>query len=241
MTAALAVTCYSNAQAERFHKVSRKLDVFCTGGELTVLADEHVDPHRCGGCGLRLSTAAEICPRCIHRSQILGRVWDILRPQLMWSIMLCVLTIVGVAAELVPPKLQQYLVDNVLGEHAIDEPQSKFLQALLLVVLALAGSRVTLSVVGVFKGRLATSIGSSLTHRLRGEMVHKLQKLAISYYDRHQVGSLMSRVAYDSEVRHGLVHQLTGGFLLQILQLVGVGGMLIWLNPRLAVYTLSMG
>ena len=71
--------------------------------------------------------------------------------------------------------------------------------------------------------------------------VHKLQKLAIAYYDRHQVGSLMSRVAYDSEVRHGLVHQLTGGFLLQILQLVGVGGMLIWLNPRLAFYTLSMG
>lgn len=155
--------------------------------------------------------------------------------------MLCVLTIVGVAAELVPPKLQQYLVDNVLGEHAIDEPQSKFLQALLWVVLALAGSRVILSVAGVFKGRLATSIGSSLTHRLRGEMVHKLQKLAIAYYDRHQVGSLMSRVAYDSEVLHGLVHQLTGGFLLQILQLVGVGGMLIWLNPRLAFYTLSMG
>jgi hypothetical protein len=50
MTAALAVTCYSNAQAERFHKVSRKLDVFCTGGELTVHADEHLDPHRCGGC-----------------------------------------------------------------------------------------------------------------------------------------------------------------------------------------------
>ena len=130
------------------------------------------------------------------------------------------------------------LVDHVLGEHAIDEPKSQFLTALLLVVLALAASRVVLSVVGVFKGRLATYIGSSLTHRLRGEMVQKLQKLAIAYYDRHQVGSLMSRVAYDSEVLHGLVHQLTGGFLLQILQLVGVGGMLIWLNPRLAFYTL---
>ena len=229
---------YSNAQAERFHKVSRKLDVFCTSGELTVHADEKLDPHRCGGCGLRLSTATETCPRCVHRSQILSRVWDILKPQVMWSVLLCVLTIVGVAAELVPPKLQQYLVDNVLGEHAIDEPQSQFLTALLLVVLALAASRVLLSVVGVFKGRLATYIGSSLTHRLRGEMVQKLQKLAIAYYDRHQVGSLMSRVAYDSEVLHGLVHQLTGGFLLQILQLVGVGAMLIWLNPRLAFYTL---
>jgi ATP-binding cassette subfamily B protein len=229
---------YSNAHAERFHKVSRKLDVFCTGGELTIHPDEKLDAHRCPTCQLRLSTAAETCPRCVHKSQVLSRVWDILKPQLNWSILLCVLTIVGVAAELVPPKLQQHLVDNVLGERAIDEPRTNFLTALLLVVLALAGSRVILSVVGVFKGRLATQIGSSLTHRLRGEMVHKLQKLAIAYYDRHQVGSLMSRVAYDSEVLHGLVHQLTGGFLLQILQLVGVGGMLIWLNPRLAFYTL---
>ena len=229
---------YSNAHAERFHRVSRKLDVFCTGGELTIHPDEKLDAHRCPTCQLRLTTATETCPRCVHKSQVLSRVWDILKPQLNWSILLCVLTIVGVAAELVPPKLQQHLVDNVLGQHAIDEPRKNFLTALLLVVLALAGSRVILSIVGVFKGRLATQIGSNLTHRLRGEMVHKLQKLAIAYYDRHQVGSLMSRVAYDSEVLHGLVHQLTGGFLLQILQLVGVGGMLIWLNPRLAFYTL---
>lgn len=229
---------YSNAQAERFHKVSRKLDAFCTGGDLIVHEDEPLDAHRCSGCGLRLSSVTETCPRCIHRTQILARVWDILRPQFGWSLVLCLLTLVGVAAELVPPKLQQYLVDHVLGEHAAGAPQSEFLQALLLVVLALAGSRVILSVVGVFKGRLATLIGASLTHRLRGEMVQKLQKLAIAYYDRHQAGALMSRVAYDSEVLHGLVHQLTGGFLLQILQLVGVGAMLVWLNPRLAFYTL---
>lgn len=229
---------YSNARAERFHKISRKLDVFCTGGDLQLDADEQLDPHRCNSCGLRLSSTTENCPRCVHRNQVLSRIWEILKPQALWSLLLCVLTIAGVAAELVPPKLQQYLVDNVLGETTSGGPRSEFLTALLLVVLALAASRVVLSVVGIFKGRLATLIGSSLTHRLRGEMVRKLQRLAIAYFDRHQVGSLMSRVAYDSEVLHGLVHQLTGGFLLQILQLVGVGCMLIWLNPRLAFYTL---
>ncbi|MEZ6125597.1 MAG: DUF1854 domain-containing protein [Planctomycetaceae bacterium] len=229
---------YSNVHSERFHKVSGKLDQLRSEGQLVVHDDERLDAYRCEKCGLRLSTQAEHCPRCIHRSQIFSRVYELLRPQLGWSILLCLLTVAGVMAELVPPRLQQYLVDNVLGEHAIDQPQSQFLRALLLVVLALAASRIVLSVVGVFKGRLATLIGSSLTHRLRGQLVQKLQKLAVAYYDRHQVGSLMSRVAYDSEVLHGLVHQMTGGFLLQILQLIGVGAMLIWLNPRLAFYTL---
>ena len=99
-------------------------------------------------------------------------------------------------------------------------------------------SRVLLSLVGVFKGRLATAIGTGITSTLREEMVKKLHGLSISYYDRHQVGSMISRVAHDSEALHGLMHQITGGFLLQIVQLFGVGAMLIWINPKLALFTL---
>ncbi|MFN9750675.1 MAG: DUF1854 domain-containing protein [Planctomycetota bacterium] len=230
---------FSNAHADRFHKVSRKLDLLRSEGEWQLAEDERLDPHRCESCGLRLSTAEENCPRCIHRSQVLARVWSLLRPQMTGAVLLCLLTIISVVAELVPPKLQQYLVDDILAPRmADDSPQSQFFTALLVVVVALALSRLLLSIVGVFKGRLATKIGSNLTHRLRGDMVERLQKLAVAYYDRHQAGSLMSRVAYDSEVLHGLVHQLTGGFLLQILQLIGVGAMLVWLNPKLAFYTL---
>jgi len=145
-------------------------------------------------------------------------------------------------AELVPPKLQQYMVDNILSQSAAEGAAGNslpdFKTALLVVVLALAFSRIVLSVVGVLKGRLATAIGTGLTGTLRAEMVTKLQNLSIAYYDRHQVGSMISRVAHDSEVLHGLMHQLTGGFLLQIVQLVGVGAMLVWINPKLALFTL---
>ncbi len=109
--------------------------------------------------------------------------------------------------------------------------QVDFKTALLVVVLALAMSRVLLSIVAVFKGRLATAIGTGLTSTLRAQMVEKLQRLAVAYYDRHQVGSMLSRVAHDSEVLHGLMHQFTGGFLLQLVQLFGVGAMLLWINP----------
>jgi ATP-binding cassette subfamily B protein len=242
------VVRYSNALATRFHKISRMLErsrEALAAGESSDLAalDGPLDPPRCGSCGLRLANQEDACPRCMQKGQILRRVGELLAPYTKGAILLCGLTLVGVVAELVPPKLQQYMVDEILSAKARDGlPDAAalpdFRTALLVVVLALAFSRILLSVVGVLKGRLATAIGTGLTATLRDEMVRKLQSLSVAYYDRHQVGSMISRVAHDSEVLHGLMQQITGGFLLQIVQLVGVGAMLVWINPKLALYTL---
>ncbi len=236
---------YSNGLAGRFHKVSRKLEQLRESNrspESLLTADpvgaEPLDPPRCPTCELRLAHAHEACPRCLQKGQILRRVSELLRPHMRGAMMLTALTVIGVAAELIPPKLQQYLVDNILSTDAVANPNLNFATALLVVVLALAASRVVLSFVGVIKGRLATVIGTGLTSTLRSQMVQKLQQLAVVYYDRHQVGSTLSRVAHDSEVLHGMLHQITGGFLLQTVQLFGVGAMLIWINPKLAMYTL---
>ncbi|MEQ1827909.1 MAG: ABC transporter transmembrane domain-containing protein, partial [Pirellula sp.] len=249
---------FSNALATRFHKVSRKLEQIREAKEngsdrdgivrlLSEQSDEPLDPPRCSTCSLRLSTKEESCPRCMEKGQILRQVSHLLWPHRRGAIFLCLLTVVGVIAELIPPKLQEYMVDHILKGKTVasldaasaSEPNAvPFHTALLIVVLALAFSRVLHSLVSAIKGQISTAIGTGLTGTLREEMVQKLQKLAVAYYDRHQVGSMLSRVAHDSEVLHGLMHQLTGGFLLQTVQLIGVGAMLLWLNPKLALFTL---
>ncbi len=95
-----------------------------------------------------------------------------------------------------------------------------------------------LSAVAFIKGRVATVIGVGLTGRLRDELVVKLSSLSVAYYDRHNTGSIISRVSHDSEALHGLMHQFTGGFLMQAVKLVGVGIMLMLINPKLAMFTL---
>jgi ATP-binding cassette subfamily B protein len=234
---------YSNGLAHRFHHVSRGLsrarDSLAAGLPCDALScDGPLDPPRCADCDLRLADAADACPRCLQQGRILQRVAGLLAPHARSAVLLCLLTLLGVVAELVPPKLQQYMVDDILSARSADATRPDFTTALLVVVLALALSRVVLSAVGMFKGRLAAAIGGGLTATLRAEMVAKLQGLSVSYYDRHQVGSMISRVAHDSEVLHGLMQQITGGFLLQIVQLVGVGAMLFWINPVLALTTL---
>ncbi|MFM8578600.1 MAG: ABC transporter transmembrane domain-containing protein, partial [Planctomycetaceae bacterium] len=245
---------YSNALARRLHRVARALErargSVC-GGTISRqdchfddCSSASLDPPRCGSCGLRLEESADSCPRCLHGGRILERVRALLVPWKGGAIALAGLTLLGVAAELVPPKLQQVMVDGILSRGVADGTSSvsssgvDFRTALLLVVLGLAFSRVLLSVVAVIKGRIATVVGTGITSALRTEMVGKLQSLSVAYYDRHQVGSIASRVAHDSEVLHGLVHQFTGGFLLQVVQLVGVGAMLVWINPKLAAFTL---
>lgn len=241
---------FSNAFAHRFHKVSRRLELW---NEAEAMTDEiaveslscndiSFDPPKCPTCDLRLVNKDTSCSRCLQRGQILQRVWQVLRPHWRGGLFLVCLTTLGVGAELVPPYLQMKLVDGILKQvdgqpfNPATAPDMK--TTLLVLVLALAASRIMLSVVGVIKGRLSSIIGSGITCNLRLEMVQKLQQLAVSYYDRHHVGSMISRVAHDSEVLHGLMDQITGGFLLQIVKLFGVGAMLFVLNAKLAMYTL---
>ncbi len=66
----------------------------------------------------------------------------------------------------------------------------------------------------------------------------KLNGLPLAFYDRNQVGVLMSQVAYDTETLHTLVYHVTSGFLMQSLQLVGISVMLLYLNAKLALVTL---
>src|SRR5690606_14276892 len=58
------------------------------------------------------------------------------------------------------------------------------------------------------------------------------------FYDNRQVGALVGRVAYDTEAVHGFVWQLTGGFLLQLLMVIGVFVMMFTIEPRLALLAL---
>ena len=240
---------FSNALASRFHKVARRLELWAEAESAEdesayVSADEEasLDPPSCPTCNLRLDAKDSSCPRCLQRGQILNRVWQVLQPHWKGGAVVALLTMLGVGAELVPPFLQVQLVDGILKQ--ADSPNfdpdsaGDMKTTLLVLVLALAASRIMLSIVGVIKGRLSSVIGAGITCNLRLEMVGKLQKLAVSYYDKHHVGSMISRVAHDSEVLHGLMHQITGGFLLQIVKLIGVGAALFYLNPRLACFTL---
>ncbi len=229
---------YSNTHAARFHLLAQKMEELRKSGDVTVHPEEQQDTTHCAKCGLRLATTGDSCPRCLPKKAIAHRLWQLLGPQRPTALAMCLMMLFGVAMELAPPKLQQYLVDGILARGEATPKAHSLLAALLVVVMALAATRVFLGFVNWAKGLLANRVGVALTFELRSQLVRKLHALGVGYHDRHQVGSLVSRVAYDSEVLHNLLQQITGGFLLQIAQVIAVGVMLFTLNPKLALYTL---
>ena len=233
---------YSNTLADKFHKVASKLHRWIHNEPINIYAEDEVDPRRCATCGLMLTFPGDVCPKCVNKGAVLARMIKLLSSYKYLALLMMGLLITGIALDLVVPQLTRFLVDNVLAEEtgmtAGSAHSPGALRALLLIVAVLAAVQLGRAVVNMINGRLGNRIGTSITYDVRGKLVEHLQKLSVAYYDQQQVGSLVGRVAYDTEALHGFVAQLTGGFLFQLIMIVGVGVMMFSLNVKLAFFTL---
>ncbi len=82
--------------------------------------------------------------------------------------------------------------------------------------------------------------GQAILFKLRNQMFDHLQQLSLSFFDHNKVGKLMSRVQNDVNQVQEL---LTNGFLNIItsaLTLVGIAAIMITMNARLALLTLTV-
>lgn len=224
---------FSNGLAEDFQTVCHKLERLRSYREFLIDDEEPATKEESVS-----QTDHSIKTPSPLSAALFRRVLGLLSPYGKGLVVLVALSLFGVALELVPPWLQKDLVDRVLEKGSQSSDQTAFLSALGMIVGVLAVVRCLHAVLSVIKARFASTIGSRLTAELRNQMVSKLQRLSLSYHDHNQVGLLMSRVSYDTEAMHAFIHHATGGFLLQFVQMIAIGGMLFSLNAKLALYAL---
>ena len=241
------VVRFSNAEANKFTKAASKLRGMLNGTPLVVTAADDADIRRCLKCGRMLPDGTSSCPRCISKRHVFGRFFRLMVPYWSQSIVALILLGLSIALNLVPPKLTQTLLDNVFGQEPLPKWfawMSHQLKAhsqvhwLFVLVLALALTQVGQIIVGILKGRLSTTIGNRITYDMRLRLYQHLQSLSVRYYDKNQVGSLMTRVAHDVEELQGFIWQLTNGFLYNILIIVGVLVVLFTMDAMLALFVL---
>lgn len=228
---------FSNRLTQQFRDVAGKLEQLRRFGEFKLEATDDASSDtelHASGNGKSDSRAQ----RSLRLLQTLRRVFQLLRPFRSKAVVIGLLSLVTVAIELIPPWLQKILVDNILSGKKSSSPFPQLLIMLAIVVVCLALVRLISASLAIWKSKLSSDIGTRLTADLRRQMVDKLQRLSVSYHDRNQVGMLMSRVSYDTEAMHTFMYQISGGFFLQLLQLVAIGVMLFVLNAKLAILTL---
>ncbi|HOJ30850.1 MAG TPA: ABC transporter transmembrane domain-containing protein [bacterium] len=222
---------FTNALRFRFSRLIVQLDLLRQGKPVS---DEYIQeshPMTCPVCGLPLQTEKASCPRCARQGPILFRVVFLLEPYLHWVIIVLILMFISVGLSLVPPKLTQILVDDVLTSR-------KHVEWLIWIVIALVSAELMRAFINMIVGTLTTSVGTLITFDLRKKLFKKLQELSIDYYDQQSVGTLMTRFSSDVEAFHGFVTQVGQGFLLNLFLIAGIGIMLFFINAKLAFYVL---
>ena len=177
------------------------------------------------------------------------RIADLLRPH--WKAL--TIALVAVLGETLTDILQPWpikiVVDNIL--------QSKKLPALLggLVtglfghnanaILSFAVAAVAvIAIVGALSSflekYLTTSVSQWVAHDLRRTLYHHIQRLSLAEHDARQTGDLITRVTSDIEAVQDFINSALLGMLVDVTTLVGMIGVMFYLNWRFTLIALSV-
>ncbi|MEP0764917.1 MAG: ABC transporter ATP-binding protein [Fimbriimonadia bacterium] len=148
-------------------------------------------PRLCPKCNRPLPEDSDRCDACIHKGRTLLRIFGYLRPYRRYVVLSACLILAEAGLEAVPPYLTKILIDDVLLSN-------KHVGLFSLLVLALVFSRVLHGVLQAARGRIGAKVGHSAIFDLRADLYRKLQSLSVGYFEKRQVGSIISRITQDT-------------------------------------------
>jgi ATP-binding cassette subfamily B protein len=133
------------------------------------------------------------------------------------------------------------LVGPRLTEHALDVAVPHKDLGLLGLLAGLYLTTLVLDFIVEYGGTLLmTYIGQRVMYDLRMEIFSHLQRLSITYFDRHPVGRLMTRVTSDVETLNELFSSGVVTIFGDAFTLVAIMGMMLVIDWRLALVTFAV-
>ena len=228
---------YSNTQAIKFTEAARGIEQLRKSERFGVQTE--LERTRCASCGRLLPERNGICPACIKRLATLGRIAAYLKPYRWRCAALAVASVFITAAELVPPLIYRRIVDDVLdlgGEAG--QPAADRYTLLGFLVLALVGVRLITWGAEWLGGWTVTWLSARVTADIRSQLYRRLELLSLQYYDKRQVGAVMSRVTRDSERLQDFLVDGMPYLVINGLMLLGILGVLLAMSWQLTLYVL---
>ncbi len=226
----LPIVSYSLSIAAKFSEAARGIEQLAKGEEFSInLKQERT---RCPKCTRLLPEKDGVCPACVNRRKTLFRVLSYLAPYKKQAVTLTLFSLVTTAVNLIPPKLQQKIIDQVLLAHAH--------QNMLLVYVGIwVGVLVVATLVQIATGRVISRLAGSIAADLRSSVYRAIEFLQVSYFDKKQVGAITSRVTQDTDRVWGFLVDGLPYLASNALLLVGIIAYLFFIKPMLALAVLS--
>jgi len=221
---------YSQTHAARFSEAARGIEQLAKGEELLIMLKE--EKLRCPKCGLLLPEKDGVCPACVHRGRTMLRISQFLVPYRKQAIMLGLLSAVTTVLNLIPPRIQGFLIDGPLGG------KGTLVQLFGLMGLWL-GVLVINSIIQVVNGRTIAFLAGHVAADLRAAVYRAIEFLQLTFFDKKQVGAIASRVTSDTDRVWGFLVEGVPYLMLNGLTLIGIVGYLFYINAFLAICILA--
>ena len=167
-----------------------------------------------------------------YDARLMRRLVDFIRPY--WRTVLAAFftTIVGSLASLVQPYLIKIAIDRHIAARqlaGLDRLAALYLAVLVIAFVAEYAQTWTMQLTG-----------QRIMFDLRMAIYGHLQRLDLRFYDRNPVGRLMTRVTSDVDVINDLFASGVVTVFSDVFTLVGIMGILLVMNWRLALVTFAV-
>ncbi len=177
------------------------------------------------------------------------RILHLLRPH--WKAL--TLALVAVLGETLTDILQPWplkiVVDNILQSKKLPGALGGFATALFgdnanailtFAVAAVAGIAIVGAISSYVEKYLTTSVSQWVAHDLRRTLYHHIQRLSLAEYDERRTGDLITRVTSDIGAVQDFIDSALLGMLVDVTTLVGMIGVMFYLNWRFTLIALSV-
>ena len=191
----IEVLRYTATQRAKFARIARGIDQLIKDDPVDMQGE--VDRTRCGKCDRLLPEPNGICSACTNRLAMMGRIARYALPFKGRIALMVFLSLLFTLAELGPPYIMRYIIDDVLVADV--DAREEALTFLYYLVGAFAIVRLGSYVLEIFRDRLSVWLGGRVIVSVREDLYENLSRLSMKFYNKRQVGSLISRVSNDTE------------------------------------------
>lgn len=228
---------YSGSLAGKFSEVTRGIEQLRKGEPFFI--NNQLDRTRCEKCQRLLPEKNGICPACVRRLETIARIASFIKPYKKRAAVLAVASLATTGAELLPPLVTRRLVDDVLvptvgNNSSLDERFS----LLGVLVLMLIGVRVMSWLSELLHHWVVSWLSARVTADIRAELYRRLEMLSLQFYDKRQVGGLISRVTRDSTMLQQFLVDGLPYMIINFLMVVGIIGFLFSMSWKITLLIL---
>jgi ABC-type multidrug transport system fused ATPase/permease subunit len=199
--------------------------------------------------GKKAETLKAAAPRDIGSREMFSLIRELVRPYAGWLVIVFIAMLVETAMSLASPWPLKVVIDSVLGSHPLPDwlhgLQSLPIGDSKLGLALLAGIGVALiAVIGAIATYIdnyyTESVGQWVANDLRIRIYDHLQRLSLSYFDKQQTGTMLSTITSDVATIQNFASSNTLSLLVDVLTIIGVLGLMFWLNWDFALIAVAV-